>query len=303
MIRKTILLLVIFFVLLSGCITEPPAVKGTVQFSSSPSGAQVYLDNQFRGSTPTSVTGIEPGNHTLEFRYPGYQSWSTNMVISPGQNNVFAALLPKSDTTVIEGVVTSTITTVSPVYVTIVASRDRMIIGDSIEFSGRAVDCDQVLLTIYGPGSYANGVSLTQPNVNNLGVWEYTWNPGSKIQAGTYTMVVNDPWKRVSERAEFTVTGGGEVSITSNSFSAAKGSTLQFSGRCTTGSRNVNLVLYGPDQYSGGVDLGTFSVDANKNWNFKYTIDATMPTGIYTMYVYDIPKTTSSTVQFTVGFA
>jgi hypothetical protein len=115
--------------------------------------------------------------------------------------------------------------------------------------------------------------------------------------------VVNDPWKMVSERAEFTVTGGGEVSITSSSFSASKGSTIQLSGRCTTGAENVNLVLYGPDQYSSGVNMGTFSVDANKNWNFKYTLDATMPTGIYTMYVYDIPKTTSSTVQFTVGFA
>jgi hypothetical protein len=303
MIRKTLLVLVIFFVLLSGCMSEPVPKTGTVQFSSSPPGAQIYLDSQFRGSTPSSVADIVPGNHTLEFRYPGYESWSAVMVISPGQNNVFAALLQKPVTTGQESVVTSTITTASPVYLTIQAGRDRMVIGDSVEFSGRAVGCKQVLLTIYGPGSYVNGVSLTQANVNDIGVWSYTWNPGSKLQAGTYTMVVNDPWKTASERAEVTVTGGGEVSITSNSFSAAKGSTVQFSGRCTTGSPNVNLVLYGPEQYSGGVDLGTFSVDANKNWNFKYTLDSAMPTGTYTMYVYDIPKTGSSTVQFTVGFA
>jgi len=27
-----------------------------------------------------------------------------------------------------------------------------------------------------------------------------------------------------------------------------------------------------------------------------------MPTGDYTMYVYDVPKTASSTVKFTVGY-
>jgi len=284
-------------------MTEPASKTGTVQFSSSPPGAQIYLDNQFRGSTPSSVTDIVAGNHTLEFRYPGYESWSAVMVISPGQNNVFAALLPKPGTTGQESIVTSTITTAPPVYVTIQASRDRMVIGDSIEFTGRAVDCDHVLLTLYGPGSYANGVSMTQQNVDTHGIWDFTWNPGSKIQAGTYTMVVTDPWKTVSERADVTVTGGGLVSITSNSLSASKGATVLFSGRCTTGSPNVNLVLYGPGQYTGGVDLGTFSVDANKNWNFRYTLDSGMPTGTYTMYVYDIPKTSSSTVQFSVGYA
>ena len=303
MIRKTILLLVIFFVLLSGCISEAGSGKGTIQFSSSPTGSQVYLDNQFRGSTPTSVTGIEPGNHTLEFRYPGYASWSTVMVVSPGPNNVFAALVQKPGSTSADGVVTPAATPATPVSVTIQADRKSIVIGDSIRFSGTATGSNQVLLTVYGPGSYADGVSLVRQTVNSLGVWEYTWNPGSKIQAGTYTMVVSDTWNTVSGRAEFTVTGGGLVSVTTNSFSVVKGSTVQFSGRCTTGSQNVNLVLYGPEQFAGGVDLGTFSVDANKNWNFPYTFDSGTPTGTYTMYVYDIPKTTSSTVQFTVGFA
>jgi hypothetical protein len=300
MIRKTILLLVIFFILLSGCITEEE--KGTIQFSSSPTGAQVYLDNQFRGSTPTSVTGIASGNHSLEFRYPGYMSWSTVMMVSPGNNNVFAALQQKPASTSQEGAVTQATTTISQVSVTIKANRNQMLVGDSMVFSGSAEGCNQVLLTMYGPGSYTDGVSLTQPNVNAPGVWEYLWNPGSKIQPGTYTMVVSDPWKKVSEKMQFTVTGGGLVSITSSSLSAAKGSTLLFSGRCTTGAQNVNLVLYGPEQFSGGSDLGVIFVNADKNWNFRYTLDSSIPTGTYTMYVYDIPKTTSSTVQFTVGY-
>jgi hypothetical protein len=302
MIRKTVFLLAIVFVVLSGCISDTNAGKGTVQFTSSPAGAQVYLDSQFRGSTPTSVAAVGPGNHTIEFRYPGYESWSSVMVVAPGQNNVFAALLPSSGSISPAGGIVPAGTTSSPVSVTIQENREMMVIGDSIVFSGSAGGTSQVLLTLYGPGFYAKGVSMPQANVNSLGLWAYTWNPGTSIQAGTYSMVVSDPYKTVSERVDFTVTGGGLVSITANSLSAAKGDTLQFSGLCTTGSRNVDLVLYGPDRFAGGIDMGTFPVMADKNWNFKYTLDNTMTTGVYTMYVYDVPKTSSSTVQFTVGY-
>lgn len=302
MIRKITILALIFFVLLSGCTTpDKVAETGTIQFTSSPAGAQIYLDSQFRGNTPGTVTGIQPGNHTLEFRYPGYASWSTSMVVSAGSNNVFAALLPQAGS-MSGSVITTTPLSATPVSVTLQLGKDSMIIGDSNVFSGRAAGCDNVLLTLYGPGSYANGVSIAQPDVNSLGSWSYTWNPGSSIQSGTYTILVTDPNQVVSERQEFSVIGGGQVTVISNSYAAARGDTLRFSGICTTGAKNVQLVLYGPDRYAGGVELGTFSVMADKNWNFRYPLDTTMPTGVYTMYVYDVPKTTSGTTQFTVGY-
>ena len=303
MIRKTAVILVIFFIFLSGCISEKAPEKATLQFTSSPSGAQVYLDNQFRGSTPSTITGIDPGNHTLEFRYPGYESWSTVMAVSPGSNNVFAALLPTSViATPIPVVVITASPAKTPASVTIQASRDTIVTGDSIQFSGKATGCEQVLLTVYGPGSYTNGVSLTQQNVNAAGAWSYIWNPGTGILPGTYTMKVTDPYKTVSDSVSFKNIGNGQLSITSSSFAVAQGNSLQFSGLCTTGSSNVQLVLYGPGQYSGGVTLGTVSVLADKNWVFRYATDLTTPTGYYTMYVYDVPKTTSSSVQFSVGY-
>jgi hypothetical protein len=303
MIQKILIVPLIFFVVFSGCTTGTASETGTISFTSSPTGAQIYLDSQFRGNTPASVAGIEPGNHTLELRYPGYQSWSTAMVVSPGANNVFAALQPTAGTAV-SGVATTAaaIPETSPVSVTVEVSKEQMIIGDSNIFSGTADGCNKVLLKLYGPGTYANGVALAQPAVNTLDKWSYTWNPGTAIQSGTYTIEVTDPDKTVSERLEFLVIGGGRVTVISNSYAASKGDTLRFSGLCTTSAPNVQLVLYGPGQYSGGVELGTFSVQADKNWNFRYTLDNTMPTGQYTIYVYDVPKTTSGTVQFSVGY-
>jgi len=294
---KIVISILVCCVIISGCIASQE--KGTLQFTSSPSGAQVYLDSQYQGSTPSTITNVEPGNHTLEFRYPGYQSWSTAILVSSGISNYYAALTRNPDILVPQN---KSLIIPSPPRITVMASKDIMIIGDAILFSGSASGSDSVLLTLYGPGYYYYGVLLDQPKVNSVGSWSYTWNPGFSIQSGSYTVVAEDAQKTTSGRDEFSVVGGGVVSIAASSYAAASGETITFSGQCTTGAKNVLLVLYGPERYSGGIELGSLSCMADKTWNFKYTLDNYMPTGSYTMYVYDIPKTSSGTTQFTVGF-
>jgi hypothetical protein len=300
MIRKLVISILFACILLSGCITSLNPEKGTLQITSSPSGAELYIDHQFQGSTPGTIAGVEPGNHTLELRNPGYQSWSTEVSIPSGTSHYFAALVPLTALQPSQGI---TAVPTTPVTVTIKEEKDRMIVGDSMAVSGSSTGSDKVLLTLYGPGKYLQGVQVAQPGVNAFNTWSYTWNPGTSVLSGVYTMVVEDPQKTTSGKVEFSVIGGGEVSISSNSYSAARGDTLRFSGRCTTGAQNVLLILYGPDRFSSGVELGTFSVLADKSWSFRYTLDSTMPTGIYTIYVYDVPKTASGRTQFTVGYS
>lgn len=305
--RRTLFILpLVFLVLLAGCVNETPQEKGTIQFTSSPTGAQVYFDSQFRGTTPVSLTGIEPGEHAIEFRYPGYESWSETMVVSGGQNNVFAALMKTSGSSETTPVVTSPVSagsTSAPVVITVKVGKDPMLVGDSLTFSGTAAGCKNVIVTLYGPGVYGSGISSLPKDVDSLGAWAYVWNPGQKILPGTYTVVVTDPDKTVSEKKQFSVIGNGEVTIVPNKYATTPGDTIQFSGLCTTNAREIQMVLYGPGQYTGGVQIGTISVQANQNWNFAYSLDKTAPTGTYTVTVYDVPKTTSGTTQFTVGYA
>ena len=176
-----------------------------------------------------------------------------------------------------------------------------MIIGDSIFFSGTGTPNNRVILTLYGTGKYANGVRLDQPNTNSVGSWSYTWNPGFSVQSGAYTLVVDNPEKTLSGRVEFPVIGGGEVTITANRYFAAKGNTITFSGRCTSGAKTVSLKLTGPDRYSSGVEIAVPSVAADKTWSYVYTFDSSMPQGYYTMNVNDIPRTGSGYVQFSLG--
>ncbi len=71
MFQKLVIPLVIFSVIIAGCISGPNTAKGTLNFSSSPSGAQIYLDSQYQGTTPSTLPGVNLGDHTLEYRYPG----------------------------------------------------------------------------------------------------------------------------------------------------------------------------------------------------------------------------------------
>jgi len=302
---KSVIIIVVVFVLLSGCVSSPVSQKGTLNLTSSPSGSEVYLDNQYHGTTPVTIPEVVPGSHTLEYRHSGYKSWSTAITITPGSSNYYAALAPVANVQLPPDI-GQTITgapTQAPAAVTIGVGKKTMIIGDSNIFSGTASGTNSVLLTLYGPGIYKNGVSLVQQNVNELGNWNYIWNPGSSVESGSYTMIVSDPWKTTSERTEFTVIGGGVVSISSSTYSAVMGSSITFSGQCTTGAQSVLLALYGPGLYTNGKELGPFSVTADKTWSFKITLDSTMPNGVYTVYVYDVPKTSSGNTQFTIGYA
>jgi hypothetical protein len=299
MIRK-ILVLIFVLILLAGCITGQPAESGTLQFTSSPTGAEIYLDNQYRGSTPSTISGVVPGNHTLEYRSAGYKSWKAVVAVPSGTSNYFAALLAQPGSE--RETYVSPVATAEPAIVTARVSREQMIVGDSNTFSGTATGTGSVTLTLFGPGYYENGVVLDQLKPNAINEWSSTWNPGSAIQSGTYTIVVSNAGKTVTDRARFTVIGNGKVTVSSSRYSVLPGEYLTFSGRCTTGATNVQLILSGPERFSTGVDLGTFPVTADKTWSFRYTLDNNVPVGVYTIYVNDLPKTAFDSSQFTVRY-
>jgi hypothetical protein len=300
---KAGIIIVVVFVVLSGCVSGPDSQKGSIILTSSPSGAQVYLDNQYQGSTPLAIPDLTLGSHKLEYHYLGYKSWSTVITVTQGSSSYYAELVPQATTRITPDVGNPVPTATIPPAITLWVGKNQMQIGESNTFSGTAVGTNTILLTLYGPGKYSNGVDMVQQNVNGLGQWSFTWNPGSSVQSGSYTMKVSDPWKTTSSQVDFTVIGGGLVSITPSTYSAPRDSSVTFSGQCTTGAQNVMLVLYGPYPYDGGAYQPTIPVLADKTWKYPLIADSTMPTGAYTMYVFDVPRTTSSYVQFTIGYS
>jgi hypothetical protein len=68
---------------------------GTVQITSDPQGANIFLDNIYQGITPLTISSLNAGTHTLVLRLPGYNDYSSLVTITPGQSlQVQAALYP-----------------------------------------------------------------------------------------------------------------------------------------------------------------------------------------------------------------
>ena len=68
-------------------------LAGTLQVSSAPSGAKVYLDGNYLGVTPFTSSNIPEGHHNLMVELFGYKPWEGIIEILPGQTtNIFAKL-------------------------------------------------------------------------------------------------------------------------------------------------------------------------------------------------------------------
>ncbi len=99
MLWKIAICLLVLCIFLCGCTTPLPEKTGSVAITSSPSGAEVYLDNEYHGTTPTTIKALPAGNHTVEVRERGYKTWSQNVTVISGSTvSVSPSLVPVAPT-------------------------------------------------------------------------------------------------------------------------------------------------------------------------------------------------------------
>ncbi|MEN6611802.1 MAG: PEGA domain-containing protein [Methanoregulaceae archaeon] len=75
------------------------ATTGQISVSSEPAGAEMYLDNTFRGITPLTLSGIAPGSHTVLLTMSGYTDSSITVNIAAGQLTPVAMSLAETSAT------------------------------------------------------------------------------------------------------------------------------------------------------------------------------------------------------------
>src|SRR5271166_4448650 len=79
-----------------------PVVTGAASnlaISSTPAGADIYLDQNFVGNTPSTVS-VPSGKHSVSVRKAGFQDWSRDMNLSGGSITLSAELAPGSNSPV-----------------------------------------------------------------------------------------------------------------------------------------------------------------------------------------------------------
>lgn len=98
-----IVLLLIGLLCTAGCVTISSsgiALTGALSVSSTPTGASVYLDDQYKGTTPLSLENIPIGTYSLIVKKSGYDNWQNSVTINTGETitqNAKLTLTPRAN--------------------------------------------------------------------------------------------------------------------------------------------------------------------------------------------------------------
>ena len=75
--------------------TNTPSIPGTLELNTTPEGSSVLLGENYRGSTPLTINGTEPGTYTVTFSRFGYYRLSVPVRVEAGKiTAVNATLIP-----------------------------------------------------------------------------------------------------------------------------------------------------------------------------------------------------------------
>jgi len=75
------------------------ATAGFVSITSSPEGAGIYLDDEYKSrQTPGTLTGISPGSHAIRLEKSGYEDYTETVRVSAGAETFMSAPLSTSAT-------------------------------------------------------------------------------------------------------------------------------------------------------------------------------------------------------------
>jgi hypothetical protein len=75
-----------------------PDSNGQITVRSNPSGANIYLDNAYRGLTPLTLVDIQKGSHTIILKMNGYQDWQSSVNVAVGSSTDVSGTLTLSAT-------------------------------------------------------------------------------------------------------------------------------------------------------------------------------------------------------------
>ena len=73
----------------------PPVNYGSIYVESSPSGASIYFNGDYRGTSPLTINEVWPGSYSIQAELNGYQTYTTTTSVSSGtRSNVYCSLSP-----------------------------------------------------------------------------------------------------------------------------------------------------------------------------------------------------------------
>jgi hypothetical protein len=91
-----------------------------------------------------------------------------------------------------------------------------------------------------------------------------------------------------------------QVTIAASTNSIVLGHSISFSGKCEDGGDTVRLMIFGPGDYSNGMEVATPEVSDSNKWKYIWAPGYAIKPGTYTAQVFDAGKRVSDKVAFDV---
>ncbi len=70
-------------------------ITGSLAVITDPPGAEIFVDGDFKGMSPVTITGLSAGTHTVLLTLKEYADNKTNLSITAGQTQKYSAELKK----------------------------------------------------------------------------------------------------------------------------------------------------------------------------------------------------------------
>lgn len=91
-----------------------PSTKGQLTVRSSPSGANIYVDDSYRGLTPLTLVEIPKGGHTIVLKMNRYQDWKSSVNVAAGSSTDVSGTLAAATATTPQPTPTTEVTQPAP---------------------------------------------------------------------------------------------------------------------------------------------------------------------------------------------
>ena len=86
------------FLTMTPLVSDEGSPTGAISISSSPSGAEIVMNGEARGTTPQTFSDISPGTYTIRVAKQGYRTWTETTVIRADETTKVYANLEKKRT-------------------------------------------------------------------------------------------------------------------------------------------------------------------------------------------------------------
>lgn len=211
--------------------TPTPEVYGSISVSSQPSGASIYFNGNYRGTSPLVISDVWPGSYTIRAERSGYADYTATAQVSSGTRiSVYCPLSPIATTGALY--IISTPSTAN-VYLDGAYKGTTPITLNSVAATTHILELDH-------SGCYDWKSSVDVPAGGTKTI-DATLNPMSPSATG-WLYITSSP-------------GGAAVTLDGNSMGQTPASGALKLNNIAAGTHTVVLTRPGYQQYSTGVTI------------------------------------------------